>query len=246
MAKLSDFLGGLASSICDARVNADNQSLRIAEEYIKDDLLKHFSVPRLRFDKVELNVPVAVENLNEISQKIYHPINKSGFSTKANQQIINSLPLDKLSIEVSKNLKADIEKNLKTAMEDSVNILEIKIKEGQKDDGLKEFSDTISLKTADFIADFYKENKIKITTIELSTIKDKVSKDLQATLKDDIVFKQEVKMVDSVEVIVEAHKLRDINPQNVIMIKMTISEQGMEWINMEDKDGKIVNKLMPE
>jgi hypothetical protein len=246
MAKLSDFLGGLASSICDARVNSDIQSLRIAEEYVKDDLLKHFSVPRMRIDKVELNIPVAVENLNEKTQKIYHPINKSGFSTKANQQIINSLPVDRLSIEVSKNLKAAIEKNLKKAIEDSANKLEAKIREGQKDDGLKEFSDSIASKTADFIADFYKENKIKIATRELSTMKNKVSKDLQATLKDEIVFKQEVKMLDSVEVIVESNKLRDINPQNVIMIKMIISEQGMEWINMEDKDGKIVNKLMPE
>jgi len=246
MAKLSDFLGGLASSICDARVNSDIQSLRIAEEYAKNDLLKHFSVPRMRIDRVELNIPVAVDNLIEKTQNIYQPINKSGFSTKANQQVINSLPVDRLSIEVSKNLNAAIDENLKTAIEDSINKLEAKIRVDQKDDAIKDFSSTIASKTADLVEIFYRENKIKIATRELSTLKDKVFKDLQAALKDEIVFKQEVKIVDSVDVIVESHKLRDINPQNVIMIKMTISEQGMEWVNMEDRNGKIVNKLIPE
>jgi hypothetical protein len=37
MAKLNDFLGALASSVCDARVNSDMQALSIAKEYISDD-----------------------------------------------------------------------------------------------------------------------------------------------------------------------------------------------------------------
>jgi len=35
-------------------------------------------------------------------------------------------------------------------------------------------------------------------------------------------------------------------PENMIIIKMTVSEQGMEWISMENNKGEIVTKLMPE
>lgn len=246
MAKLSDFLGGLASSICEARVNSDFQSLRIANEYAKDDLLKHFSVPRMRIDKVELNIPVAVDNFNEQSQKTIQPINKSDFLLKANQQIINCLPVDRLSIEVFNNLKATIDKNLKTVIEDSINTLEAKLKGYLIDEALNDFSNSIALKAYDIVEIFYKENKIRIVTGELSRLKDKFFNDLQARFKNEVVWKQEVKTLDSVDVIVESHKLRDINPLNIVMIKMTISEQGMEWVNMEDKDGNIINKLMPE
>ena len=69
--------------------------------------------------------------------------------------------------------------------------------------------------------------------------------DLQATFKDHLIYK-EIKTLDAVDIIVESDKLREIKPENVIMIKMTLSEQGMEWVTMEDKDGKLVNKLMPE
>lgn len=239
MAKLSDFLGGLASGICDARVNSDVQSLRIAEEYAKNDLLKHFSVPRMRIDKVELNIPVAVDNLVERTQRIYQPIDNQSFSAKAYQQVLKSLAVSSLSSELSKNLR--------TAIADHVHLLEAKIKVNQTEDSLEEFSNSISLKTLE-IADTIKtvNNRRKATKAELTKLQTNTARDLNAALKDEIVLKKEINVLDAVHVIVEADKLREIRPENVIMIKMTISEQGMEWINMEDKDGKVVNKLMPE
>ena len=65
MIELSRFLGELVSSISNARVQSDIQSVKIAEEYAKNNLLQHFSVPRMRVDKVELNIPVAVDKLLE-------------------------------------------------------------------------------------------------------------------------------------------------------------------------------------
>lgn len=236
MAKLSDFLGSLASGICDARVNSDAQSLRIAEEYAKNDLLKHFSVPRMRIDKVELNIPVAVDNLSEKTQRIYQPIDNISFSSKAYQVVLKCLAVSKLPDDVSKNLKTTIAKHIQ--------LLEAKIRVNQLENSLKEFSNTIALKTIDFAEVIFKDKRR--TKDELTKLQTNLVKDLQTLLKDEIVFKHEEIRIESLNVIVEADKLRDIKPEKVIMIKMTISEQGMEWINMEDKDGKIVNKLMPE
>ena len=235
MAKLSDFLGVLVSSICDARVNSDLQSLRIAEEYKKNDLLKHFSVPRMRIDKVELNIPVAVDSLIEKPQRIYQLIDSSNFSKKAFKIVRELLSVKRISSEVSKKLR--------TTIAEHINLLEEKIKANQTDNLVEEFSSSISLKTIELAEEIYKK---KETSAKLKTLQLKITKGLVSVLKEEFVLKQEIKVLDSLHVIVEADKLRDIKPENVIMIKMIISEQGMEWINMEDKDGKVVNKLMPE
>lgn len=239
MAKLSDFLGGLVSSISDARVNSDIQSLKIAEEYAKNDLLKHFAIPRMRVDKVELNIPVAIDKLLEKSQKVYEPIDNKSFSAKAYQQILKSLAVNNLSNEVSKTLR--------TTIAEHIHLLEAKIRVNQIENALEDFSKNIALKVIEFADLIFKEDKRKkLNRDELSKLQSNIVKGLQSSLKDEIKFKSENKVLESLQVIVEADKLREVKPENVIMIKMTVSEQGMEWIKMENKDGEVVTKLMPE
>ena len=60
MAKLNEYLGSVISSLTNARVMADLQTVKVAEEYAKHDLLQHFSVPRMRVDD-ELTIPIALE-----------------------------------------------------------------------------------------------------------------------------------------------------------------------------------------
>lgn len=239
MAKLSDFLGSLVSSICDARVNSDAQSLRIAEEYAKNDLLKHFSVPRMRIDKVELSIPVAVDNLSEKTQQIYQPIDNSSFAIKAYYQVLKSLDITAVPSEVSKELISVIA--------DHIHLLEVNVKAREIDNSLEKFSKEVAVKTIELTEELYKANTGRRTTkAELARLQVNLAKDLQSALKEEVSVKQNINVLDAVHFIVEADKLRDIKPENVLMIKMTVSEQGMEWVKLEDKDGKVVNKLMPE
>ncbi len=55
---LGDYLGHLLSSVTKARMQADLETIRIAEQYQSHPLLKHFPVPRVRLPQVELNIPV--------------------------------------------------------------------------------------------------------------------------------------------------------------------------------------------
>ena len=244
MAKLNDFLGVLASSVCDARVNSDLQSLQIAKGYLSDDnpdkeLLKHFSIPRMRIDKVEFNIPVGIEELNEKTTKTFQLADSKNFSNKALQQVLNTLDITRLSSTVSKKLR--------TAIADHMNLLEAKIKVSQTEHSLKEFSNSIASITIDLVDVIYKENdRRKPTRAQLTKLKPNIAKELQSSLQEEIILKKEIKGLDDLHVIVEADRLREIKPENIITIKMTISEQGMEWINMEDRDGEIVNKLLPE
>ena len=59
MPTLNEYLGGIFSSITDARVMADVQTVQVAEQYARHDLLKHFAVPRMRIGDIELTKPVA-------------------------------------------------------------------------------------------------------------------------------------------------------------------------------------------
>jgi len=239
MARLSEFLGGLVSSISDARVNSDIQSLKIAEEYAKNDLLKHFAVPRMRVDKVELNIPVAIDKLLEKSQVVYEPIDNKSFSSIAYRQVLKSLAVNNLSSEDSKILR--------TTIAEHIHLLEAKIRVNQTENAIEDFSTNIASKVIDINDEISQKTKRKqLNQEERSTLQNNIVTGLQASLADQIKLKSEKKVLDSLHVLVEADKLREIKPENIIMIKMTISEQGMEWIDMENKDGEVVTKLMPE
>ena len=57
---LSDYLGYLFAEISKARDMADRYSKEIALVYAKDDILRHFSVPRFKIPKMDLTIPVLV------------------------------------------------------------------------------------------------------------------------------------------------------------------------------------------
>jgi hypothetical protein len=72
MPKLNEYLGGIVSEIISARRMADLQTLQIAKEYAQDDLLKHFSIPRMKIGTVDLTIPFAtggksIKNFNEFT-----------------------------------------------------------------------------------------------------------------------------------------------------------------------------------
>lgn len=51
---------------------------------------------------------------------------------------------------------------------------------------------------------------------------------------------------DNLDVIVEAHKLKELPHNSLIQIKMTLTEEGMEWQTLQNEDGSKVSKLLPE
>lgn len=58
MPYLGDFLGQLMAEITIARVQADVESIRIAELYAGHDLLRYFPVPRVRLPNVQIDLAI--------------------------------------------------------------------------------------------------------------------------------------------------------------------------------------------
>lgn len=61
--KLGDVLGAMLADVARARVQADVESLRIAETYARDPLLKHLPVPRFRMPDLVVDLPVLVDGV---------------------------------------------------------------------------------------------------------------------------------------------------------------------------------------
>ena len=64
MSKLNQYIGGLVSSITNARSIADMQAVELAKQYSGNELLQHLSVPRMRIEDIEMTIPVAMNASN--------------------------------------------------------------------------------------------------------------------------------------------------------------------------------------
>jgi hypothetical protein len=61
MASLGDFVGQLLTEIANARLQADQEAIRIAHLYAGDALLRHLPVPHFRLPELTLDIPVLVQ-----------------------------------------------------------------------------------------------------------------------------------------------------------------------------------------
>jgi len=68
MPNLGDFVGQLLSEMSIARMQADLETLRLAELYAAHPLLKTMAIPRVRMPEVEIDVPVLVDTTGEVAQ----------------------------------------------------------------------------------------------------------------------------------------------------------------------------------
>ena len=235
MPTLNEYLGGLFSSSTDARVMADVQTVQVAEQYAKHDLLKHFSVPRMRISDIELTIPVAIEGLTERTGLQLDPIGNAEFKRVAARELARSVGYIELPpVAAQKLLTAldsriaslidhimvnqDIHKSMWTFAEDITMTLfeigtEAKLHDGKFPDG-------------------YAQDMIAKRTYELGI-----------GLVTGVVDKP---VLDQLSVIAESHRLREQRPEDVIRIRMTVSEDGMEWQTIEKSDGTLERKLLPE
>jgi hypothetical protein len=65
MSNIGDYIGQLMSEITIARMHADLEAVRIAELYAVHPLLRHMPVPHFRLPKVEMDIPIVIEEMEE-------------------------------------------------------------------------------------------------------------------------------------------------------------------------------------
>ncbi len=228
MPLLKDYLGSLVSGINQARAMADIESAKIAEAYASNAILKNFSIPRFKASNIELDIPIAIDTLEEVEEKNYQPIDNKSFNAHAYSVFKNVLKVDSFNRKESDLLRKRIavetdtlEKNLKA-----------------KEDITKSLHRYASGLTTFFINDVVADKK--------NTVREKLLRGLQDTLISKIQEPKKTIDMDNTKVLVQSHQLKDIPTESIVRIKMTLIEDGMEWQAIEKDDGTVEQKLLPE
>jgi hypothetical protein len=234
MPKLNEYIGSLVSSITNARIMSDIQTVKVAEEYANHHLLKYFSVPRLRIDDVEMTIPIVLEEIDEKIETVYEPIDNTKFNALVYNELVNSMGLTKLPNELSLKLRSTIAKRTQ--------LLEQNLRITKDLSPLKNFSREITAQLSDLEKtnpDLKGDQKRKLS---FKTMPDYLEK----TLSKEIKVASQIRTIENLNVIAEGYKLKEQKPENIIYIKLKISEDSMEWSRSETSDGELETKLIPE
>jgi hypothetical protein len=234
MPKLNEYIGSLVSSITSARVMSDIQSVKVAEDYAKHDLLKHFSIPRMRIETVEMTVPIALDTMKEKIETEYEPIDNTAFNALVYKELVNNLGLTKLPNELSQKLKTEIAKQTQN-LEQNLRIT-------------KDLSSlqTYSQELASFVSMLEQELPPSRASSKRKINVESIPQRLDTILLQEIKITSQKKTLEDLNVIVEAHKLKEQKPENIIYIKIKIVEDGMEWNRSENNEGNVESRLLPE
>jgi len=243
MTLIKDYLGNIATGINQARVMADLESAKIAKMYAKDELLRNFSVPRFRAQNIELTIPIALKSVEvatksdknsptfdqkELKVKTYQVL-KTTFKVESFDRL-SATAISRRITQFSTKLKKEtkLDKNTDDYVKSNVNELSKSIIEILRNN--KEFL-----------------RKTKLNRKQVEETFSKVNSKLHEVLKDLVIIDHSViDTHDNLDVIVEAHKLKELPHNSLIQIKMTLTEEGMEWQTLQNEDGSKVSKLLPE
>ncbi|MEM0577629.1 hypothetical protein [Flavobacterium polysaccharolyticum] len=234
MIKLNDYLGSIVASFTNAKIMSDLQTVKLAEEYAKHDYLKYFSIPRMRIDDVEMTIPIALDEIENISKP---PV--IGFDSIKINTLVYSFLLEKLGVL---KITKEPSRLLQTETAKQVGVLEKQIKLTNSHDPVSGFSKEIVVYYLKTIEKYALINKEALAKINI----DLIIKDLITVLTREITITKEVEALANLNIVVEANKLRELKSENLIFIKLKISENGMEWSRSENANGEIESKLLPE
>lgn len=240
MTKLNEFIGSIVSSITDARMMSDIQTVKVAQEYANHHLLKHFSVPRMRIENVELTIPIALGGVEEKTKTSYEPIDHKKFNSIVYIEVLNNLGLSQLPNKVLRNIQGEISKQTQ--------LLEKNIKVTYNLTPLLLFSHNVisySIKLAEDNSLLAENNPLLDRNSRERDI-DTIASNLETRLSQEIKTSMQNQVIEGLDVIVEAQKLRENKPENIIYIKLKISEDGLEWDRTENSAGEVEERLLPE
>ena len=233
MVNLGDYLGHLLSEVTKARVQADMETLRIAELYASDPLLKHFPVPRMRLPNLELNVPVIISETPDDDDKSTSVIDSKTIITET-KKITEKELSEILNVKLNRTDVATLNRALSNKTRTIDNLLKTRatketIAEEMADEIIKTLEKTNSFKRGDI-----NEEKVGILR---TNIKNKLHVALINLEKEPARIK----------VIPQTSKIKEIgNIENVVTLKLSVVEDSVEWSVIDKGDDKTKKILVPE
>lgn len=232
MPYLGDYLGQLLAEIAMARVQADLETVRLAEFYATQPLLRTLPVPHVRLPDVDLDIPVLVKSSEEprAGEPARGGAKLSGLAKKFEQ--ILGVHMAKAGFEPS---PAD-RKKLQAVLNDQIALYgaltEIAV-------SVSRIADDLTSAAVRAIGEFKPAKGVEKTILSSS-----FSTDLREAVRREFLKLRTAP--PRLSVLVTSQEIREGGTaENVVRLRLKVSEQGMEWTTIES-DGIQQDRLVPE
>ncbi|WP_298419480.1 hypothetical protein [uncultured Kordia sp.] len=260
MITLKDYIGKIYKEITNAKVQSDIETLAIADEYVNNPMLKHFSVPNIRIKNVELTIPVAVDNtqtvtrnysereIQEVYEKAFFKVNSDLIPNKTEQQVEYINEIRSQVSQIAKDYSVKIATDLETVSALTVQNSSEATLSTKRDSEVAVTRDDLSPVSPNSYSTIVREEAEKFASkaysafvgsyIEEATFRNAMVLEIESNLQ------QRLPEIEELPVIIETQKLKEINdPASMINIKVNIMDDAMEWTTDVDAEGNTVQVL---
>lgn len=239
MATLQAYLSGILNEISEARASSDYKSAQIADGYLKDKILKAYSVPRMRINSVEIDAPIAIDSVEE-ANLINHNVDIDVTTDEVYVNLCKDFSLTQTDISTLKS--SGVEATIKGQI--STNLANLFVSEEGKSTTKDDSTSVINKISAcaSLIVTNFKNTVEKSITLDSTVSVDDITQNLTKQLCDVFIAKD----LTEIKIVAEASKLKDISEKSIFHIKMNIIEDGMEWAISQNQKGEVEAKLIPE
>ncbi|MFK7750082.1 MAG: hypothetical protein AB8B65_16945 [Kordia sp.] len=271
MITLKDYIGKIYKEVNNAKVQSDIETLAIAQEYVQNPMLKHFSVPNIRIRDMELTIPVAVDATQTITreytqreiQNVYEAaffkVNADLFPNQTADQVayLESIKPELAAKAVVYAEEAAASLRSATAADsieaapqaDTETDLQTAFRTTEETTPIKETQEGYaSESTPTNYTVAINKAAIKFAEVSYSFVGDNFVQ--ESVFHNAMVAEIEKNLqpkspeIEDLPVIVETQKLQEINdPANLIKIKVNITDNAMEWTTDVDENGNAVQVL---
>ncbi len=228
MPKLGEYIGALVSEIVRARVISDQETIRVAEYYSKDALLKNMTLPRFRLPSLNIDIPFAIKDYRD-NQELDINYTEIRFSTV---DILNekaqkyNFKIDKSEIKTFSSIIDKILDDLKPAPKGSFS--------------LEHLVDGIVFSAIEFLRKPSRYRK---------PIESRTMDNIATEMKEECITKFSGMIKESIagiEIIANTAELKEMGSKDLMTtIKFSFTEEGYEWKTLE-VNGVKERKLLPE
>ena len=223
MSNLGDYLGQLMAEIAMARMQADLETVRIAELYAAHPLLRTMAVPRLRLPDVDLDLPVLIR-ASEAPRD--GETTRGGVQPREMRNTFESVlrtHLAKAGTSLSRmentRLRATLADRERTRLSPAETAVDINRNADELTSAAMAVLGTPDAPVVDPVA---LKNDVRLAFLQLRTPPPRL------------------------DVIVSSAEIREgASNDNVTRIRLKITEQGVEWTSIET-NGEMQDRLVPE
>jgi hypothetical protein len=225
MNDIGDILGAMMTGLIRARQAADLQTAALAEAYKANPLLEGLSVPRIRIPELTVDIPLIVENQEEGQSAT---LNDPGVIAKAtNERVSKALANNNIKLPAAFQ---------KTFTEQAT----AKLGELKKSNAALS-EELVSRTVQEVFSDTLRKTEIKLGPAERELVVNGIRTEsgLQAISKPGLPSR--------ILTNIRTADVKDkTNPMSVVRLKITLSEEGVEWATQASADGSTVRTLVPE